>query len=107
MSGFGQNEAVAHDLADTLGTDETAWLEFKDYANPRNRTPDLAKNVCAMANDLVGRGGGSILIGVTDDGEPAGAVDTSDETLRALVDLRDNGKILDRPSLTVEVATFK
>ncbi|RPF20909.1 ATP-dependent DNA helicase RecG [Myceligenerans xiligouense] len=99
--------AVSTDLAETLGTQETASLEFKDYANIRNRMNDLGKYVCAMANDLVGAGGGDILIGVKDDGTPADSVDTSDQTLLALTDLRDNGKILDRPSLTVEVATYR
>ncbi|WP_460704904.1 ATP-binding protein [Myceligenerans halotolerans] len=98
---------MSADLADALGTHETASLEFKDYSNVRNRLNDVAKNVCAMANDLAGTGGGDILIGVKDDGTPADSVDTSDQTRLALTDLRDNGRILDRPSLTVEVATYR
>ncbi|MBC7279129.1 MAG: putative DNA binding domain-containing protein [Nocardioides sp.] len=101
---------VSDDLAETLGTRETAWLEFKDYGretNVRNRLSDIGKNVCAMANDLPRHGGGDILIGVSDAGVATGSVDTSDETLRMLADLRDNGKILDRPSLTVDVAQFQ
>ncbi|MFI9486429.1 ATP-binding protein [Promicromonospora sp. NPDC052451] len=98
---------MSDDLAETLGTTETPWLEFKDYDNVRNRMTDLAKQVCAMANDLVGHGSGDILIGVRDDGTVGGPVDTSDATLLALTDLRDNGKILDRPSLTVQVGAFQ
>ncbi|MFI9580306.1 hypothetical protein ACIHCQ_00265 [Streptomyces sp. NPDC052236] len=33
-----------------------------------------------MANDLCGRGGGDILVGVDDQGEPVDGVDTSDRS---------------------------
>lgn len=60
-----------------------------------------------MANDLVGKGGGDILVGVADDGTPVDDVDVSDRALLALTDLRDDGRILDRPSFTVEAATYR
>lgn len=60
-----------------------------------------------MANDLPGKGGGDILIGVNDDGTPSDDVDTSDRALLALTDLRDDGRILDRPSFTVEAGIFR
>jgi ATP-dependent DNA helicase RecG len=98
---------VTDDLADILGTQETPWLEFKDYSNVRNRLNEIAKQVCALANDLANHGFGDLLIGVGDDGTASGTVDASDTTLLALTDLRDNGKILDRPSMTVQVGTYQ
>lgn len=74
-----------YDLADLLGTRETPALEFERIAKREGRRGDaIAKAVCAMANDLPGRGGGDILIGVEDDGTPAEGVDTGDEALLAL-----------------------
>ncbi|MFF5720190.1 ATP-binding protein [Streptomyces buecherae] len=97
-----------HDLADILGTRESATLEFKRTAKREGKRGDAIGNaVCAMANDLSGRGGGDILIGVDDAGNPVPDVDTSDRALLALTDLRDDGRILDRPSFTVEAARFK
>ncbi|MEU6057148.1 ATP-binding protein [Streptomyces sp. NPDC047097] len=96
------------DLAQTLGTQESTTLEFKSTAKREGKRGDvIAQAVCAMANDLCGRGGGDILIGVDDRGEPVDTVDTSDRTLLALTDLRDDGRILDRPSLTVQAARYK
>ncbi|MDT3396211.1 ATP-binding protein [Streptomyces sp. B1866] len=96
------------DLADVLGTRETPSLEFKRTAKREGRRGDAVGNaVCAMANDLANRGGGDILIGVGDDGYPVGEVDTSDRALLALTDLRDDGRILDRPSLTVQRAVYR
>lgn len=60
-----------------------------------------------MANDLVGKGGGDILIGVADDGTPLDDVDAGDRALLALTDLRDDGRILDRPSFTVQAAVYR
>lgn len=52
---------MSTDLADLLGTRETACLEFKSSA----KKPEvLRRAICAMANDLAGRGGGDLLIGV-------------------------------------------
>ncbi|MBP2476895.1 ATP-dependent DNA helicase RecG [Crossiella equi] len=96
---------MSEDLAELLGTKETTSLEFKESSKDRDK---LAKAVCAFANDLAGTGGGSLLIGVDDKGDPVPGVDTSDQALRALTDLfRDSGLILDRPSVIVEVASFK
>ncbi|WP_326614721.1 putative DNA binding domain-containing protein [Streptomyces scopuliridis] len=97
-----------HDLADILGTRETTVLEFKRTAKREGKRGDAIGNaVCAMANDLCGRGGGDILVGVDDNGEPVDGVDTSDRVLLALTDLRDDGRILDRPSLIVRAALYK
>ncbi len=90
------------DLAVTLGRQETATLEFKREATDRHA---LRKAVCALANDLPGSGGGVLLVGVAADGTPH-PVDTSDNALLALADLRDDGKILDRPSMVVTTALY-
>ena len=96
------------DLADLLGTQESPTLEFKSTAKREGRRGDAIGNaVCAMANDLCGRGGGDILIGVNDKGHPVEGVDTSDRALLQLTDLRDDGRILDRPSLTVEPGIYQ
>lgn len=95
------------DLATSLGTRETAWLEFKDYSRVDGaRAKKIAQAVCAMANDLTSHGTGHILIGVDDRGEPTDSADTSDAALLALTDLRDDGRILDRPSMTVTVEPY-
>lgn len=96
------------DLAQTLGTSETPALEFKSTAKRTGKRGDAIGNaVCAMANDLAGTGGGDILIGVDDGGRPVDGVDTSDRALLALTDLRDDGRILDRPCLTVQAARYQ
>ncbi|WP_431783053.1 ATP-binding protein [Streptomyces chumphonensis] len=96
------------DLADLLGTQEGPTLEFKSTAKREGRRGDaIGKAVCAMANDLCGHGGGDVLIGVDDTGQPVDGVDDSDRALLQLTDLRDYGRILDRPSLTVERGRFR
>lgn len=97
------NGGMSSDLAIDLGTQETVNLEFKRSATDRDA---IRKAVCALANDLCGRGGGDLLIGVENDGVPTGDVDASDAALLALTDIRNEGQILDRPSMTVERATF-
>lgn len=91
------------DLAATLGRQETASLEFKSDAKDRDA---LRRAICALANDLCGAGDGDLLIGVDKHGEPVDGVDVSDQALLALTDLRDDARILDRPSLTVEAALY-
>lgn len=90
------------DTAQSLGRQETAALEFKRDASDRHA---LRKAICAFANDLTGAGGGVLLIGVAADGT-ACHVETSDEALLAVTNLRDDGKILDRPSLVVSATEY-
>ncbi len=91
------------DLAQLLGNRETTALEFKESAVNRDR---IARSICAFANDLASTAGGDILIGVTDSGQATGDVDISDRELLKLTELRDDGRILDRPSITVEAAIY-
>jgi ATP-dependent DNA helicase RecG len=93
---------MREDLARALGRVESPVLEFK--REPKDRDA-LRKAVCALANDLVGRGGGDLLIGVDRDGRPF-PVDSSDEALLQVAQLRDEGRILERPSMTVERGLF-
>lgn len=97
---------MSADLFDLLGDRESAVLEFKE-AQGKNTTDMIGQVVCALANDLCGRGGGDLLIGVKDNGEPLSDVDANDRVLLALTDLCTNGEILDRPSVIVERALFK
>jgi len=94
---------MSTDLAELLGTRESAALEFKEAARDRDA---IGQVICAFANDLAGTGGGDLLIGVDDRGATVGSVDVSDRELLALTDFRDDGRILDRPSMTVEVAQY-
>ena len=58
--------------------------------------------VCAFANDLPDhQKPGVLLVGVRDNGEPSG-LSVSDELLRTLADIRDDGAILPLPTITVE-----
>ncbi len=95
---------MSTDLAELLGTQETAALEFKREAKDRNA---IRKAICALANDLPRLGGGDLLIGVDKQGRPVGGVDTSDEALLTFTSIRDEGRILDRPSMVVGVEPYQ
>lgn len=92
------------DLSVELGTRESAALEFKSAATDRDK---IRKTICAMANDLPNLGGGDLLVGVNDDGTPTGDVDTSDKALLRFAEYRDDGRILDRPSISVSEAIYQ
>jgi len=78
---------------------ESDLVERKASAADRSK---IRRNLCAFANDLAGRGRpGVILVGVRDDGECA-SLRITDELLRNLVQMRDDGNILPLPSMTVE-----
>jgi ATP-dependent DNA helicase RecG len=94
---------MAEDLAQILGTRETAALEFKVAGTDRDA---IGQVVCAFANDLAGIGGGDLILGVRDNGVPVGTIDASDRELRALTEFRDDGRILDRPSMTVQACVY-
>jgi len=78
---------------------ESELVERKASAGDRS---GIRRNICAFANDLAGRGRpGLILVGVHDDGSPA-ALAVTDELLRNLAQIRDDGNILPIPSMSVE-----
>ncbi|MFD9700415.1 ATP-binding protein [Lentzea sp. NPDC059081] len=91
------------DLADVLGTSEAPNLEFKESVPDRKV---IGQVICAFANDLPKCGGGDLLIGVNDAGEPVD-LSITDRLLLTLTEYRDDGRIIDRPSMTVERAVFK
>src|SRR4051794_23076520 len=95
---------MSTDLADLLGMQETSTIEFKRGVRDRDA---LRKAICALANDLCGAGGGDLIIGVNNEGRPVDHVDTSDAELLKLSALRDEGRILDRPSMTVKAAIYQ
>ncbi len=75
---------------------ESDLVERKPSASERSK---IRRNICAFANDLSGRGhAGVILIGVNDDGSCA-SLEITDELLRKLTDMRDDGNILPIPSI--------
>ncbi|MCC6782787.1 MAG: putative DNA binding domain-containing protein [Planctomycetes bacterium] len=78
---------------------ESDLVERKRSAADRSK---IRRNICAFANDLHGRGRpGVVIVGAEDDGTPAG-LRVDDRLLRELADLRDDGRILPRPSLQIE-----
>lgn len=93
---------MTQDLRTQLGGVESASLEFKRQAEDRQ---EIRRAICALANDLPGTGGGDLLIGVDKDGA-AYPVDVSDEALLKITSIRNEGKILDLPSLLVERAMW-
>ena len=75
---------------------ESALIEPKRSAADGSA---IRRNICAFANDLPGHGRpGIILIGVEDDGRCGGLMIT-DELLRTLAQMRDDGHILPLPSI--------
>ncbi|MEV6908196.1 ATP-binding protein [Amycolatopsis sp. NPDC051071] len=94
---------MTKDLAELLGTQETVNLEFKQSGKDRDV---LRKAICALANDLAQKRVGHLLIGVDKHGAPVDDVDTSDAELLRYTDLREDGQILDRPSMTIEAAEY-
>ncbi|MGA9874261.1 MAG: ATP-binding protein [Solirubrobacteraceae bacterium] len=77
---------------------ESDRAERKETPADRDK---LAQAVCAFANDLPGHGlPGYLLIGVDDAGKPT-ALAITDSLLLRLAELRDDGNILPRPSMTV------
>ncbi|GAA1717062.1 ATP-binding protein [Nonomuraea bangladeshensis] len=95
---------MTSDLVHGLGDQESIVLEFKESANDGKK---IGQAICALANDLCGRGGGDLLIGVDKHGRPLPDVKTADGDLLKVTEHRDSGKILPRPSMMVEKALFK
>ncbi len=93
---------MQHDLAEKLGRRERDDLEFKRNVSDRNA---IREAVCAMANDLPGRGVGHLLIGVEDNGASSG-LPINEALLSFLAGLRTEGRILPPPILAVGRAVF-
>lgn len=87
------------ELADLARDLERDYVERKAALTDKNK---VGQAVCAFANDLPDRGRpGILLIGVHDDGRPAG-LPITDELLMELADFRDQGQVLPLPVMSVE-----
>ncbi len=85
---------------------ESDRLELTESAG-KHVTDKLREVICAFANDLAGHGKpGVVVVGMRDDGSCAHlAID--DVLLKRLAGLRDEGKILPFPVMTVEKRTLR
>jgi ATP-dependent DNA helicase RecG len=73
----------------------------------KNDADKARQAVCAFANDLPGHNqAGVLFVGAEDNGEPSN-VPITDELLRSLADIRDDGNILPLPVITVEKRILK
>lgn len=90
------------DLTDELGHQERDDVEWKRDAGDRDV---LRKAVCALANDLPERGRGHLLVGVKKDGTPTGLT-VDDALILQVTNIRDEARVLPRPIMVVEKATF-
>jgi ATP-dependent DNA helicase RecG len=83
---------------------ESDRVEPKSSASDHER---IRETVCAFANDLPNyRLPGVIFVGVSDDGSCAG-LNVTDELLTSLAGIRDEGKTLPFPSLTIQKRTLR
>jgi ATP-dependent DNA helicase RecG len=91
------------DLRDLIARHEADRVELTVSTND---TDKFSEAVCAFANDLPGHGQpGYLIVGVDNVGRIAG-LEITDQTLRNLGGLRDDGNIQPLPAITVEkVAT--
>ena len=89
-----------------LNGGESEQVEFKStWSN--DAASKARKAVCAFANDLPGHDTpGVLFVGVDDQGKPCG-LPVTDKLLRNLAELRDDDKILPKPTLTVEKRRLK
>lgn len=89
--------AMATDLGSELVERKRALKGTKDK---------VCEAICAYSNDLPGHGrAGVIFIGLENDGRPSG-LSITDELLLELAHLRDDGKILPLPSVSVRKLTL-
>ncbi len=89
------------DLARLVAGGESDLVEFKESL-AGDSLRKVRHAITAFANSLRGgRTPGVVVIGIKDDGSPAGLV-VDDELLRRLSDIRGDGQITPPPSMTVE-----
>ena len=87
------------ELQRLIASHEADRVEFTRSTNDTNK---FSEAVCSFANDLPNHGGpGYLVIGVEDNGKFSGLTVT-DELLRSLAGLRDDGNIQPLPSIAVE-----
>lgn len=94
------------ELERLLAWQESDRVEFKESMKG-DAAERIREAVCAFANDLPGhRAPGVAFVGIRDDRSPS-LLPITDELLRQLADLRDDGNIVPPPSLTVEKRTVQ
>ncbi len=94
------------ELARLIEGKESTRVEFKETLGG-SAPGRIREAICAFANDLPGSGQpGVVVVGLNDDGAPAGLVVT-DEMLRALTDMRGDGNIVPPPTLSVEKRLYR
>ena len=94
------------ELARLIDAHENTRVEFKETLGGSAPTR-IREAICAFANDLPGDGQpGIVVVGLGDDGTPAGTVVT-DEMLRALTDMRSDGNIVPPPMLLAEKRLYR
>ncbi len=92
------------DLEKLLDDIESDRVERTSSTTKREK---FCQAVCAFANDLPDhREPGVLFVGVSDDGEPIG-IDVTDELLKNLASMRDDGNILPLPSVDVSKRRLK
>lgn len=91
------------ELEALLAAGESERVECKESLD--HNTDRIRQAICAFANDLPGhQKPGVVFIGIRDDASCAGLT-IDDSVLRRLAGLRDEGKILPFPSMSVEKRT--
>lgn len=84
---------------------ESDQVERKESLSSGDVKERICQAICAFANDLPDhRTSGVIFIGATDTGRPTGAA-VNDRLLLTLADLRDQGRILPPPIMSVRKVT--
>jgi ATP-dependent DNA helicase RecG len=94
--------AYSDDQLDRILADLESDLAERKESLKGDAPTKVREAVCAFANDLPGHGRpGVVVVGVRDDGSPAG-LEITDELLRQLADVKTDGGIVPPPTLTVE-----
>ena len=94
------------ELARYIESHEADRTEFKETL--RGSAPTrIREAICAFANDLPGRREpGIVVVGLKNDGTPAGTV-IDEELILSLTDMRSDGNTLPPPTLLVEKRAYK
>ena len=103
----GGNQQAVIDQADDICFEAQTAVGATLGDDPAADRDAIRKAICALANDLTGAGGGDLVIGVDKVGRPVSGVDVSDAALLRITEYRDEGRILDRPSIVVAADTYQ
>lgn len=88
------------ELAGLIQAGESCRVEFKSTLSSSKKA--IREAVCAFSNDLTGSGQvGIVVVGLKDDGTHSD-LEVTDELLRSLTDVRNDGHIVPVPSIQVE-----